>query len=256
MDFGWPGGPLRLQACGPRFISRSRLIRNSVRSIKPRRTLDIGCGRGLVTRILAELSDYVVATDTSEQAVDVTRRYLGTASNALVQAVDVFESKQTVEEWHESFDLVVLSEVLEHIEDDERALGTVRQLLATQGWLLLTVPADPGLWNKEDETVGHYRRYTRQELNSKLVRNGFRVVRITNWGFPVTKLLYLLEVHLLFRGNPRHSEGKGPVRLTTLFKLFRPLFSFLAAVESVFSRLDKGIGYVVLARKTSSQAGR
>lgn len=256
MDYGWPGGPRRLQGYGPRFISRSRLIRRYVKRIRPNRTLDIGCGSGLITKVLAEASNHVVAVDISQEAINVSRGTLGDATNVLLRVVDVFESRQAITDWKEFFDLVVLSEVLEHIDDDESALDTVWELLGERGWLLLTVPGDPKLWTVEDEQAGHVRRYTREELRSKLTKRGFEIVQMINWGFPVTRWLYLLEVRLLLARRPRQSDGRGHRLLLPVLTLVRPLFAALAYFESMFSRLDRGVGYVVLARKKTIHSAR
>jgi SAM-dependent methyltransferase len=255
MIHSWAGAPGRLQSYGPRFISRRRLIHRLVKAIKPLRTLDIGCGSGLITKVLAEASIEVVAVDVSDEAIEVTRGVLGKAPNVLLKVVDVFQSRDAVGDWSGSFDLVVLSEVLEHIHDDEAALDTVRELLGEGSWLLLTVPGDPGLWNAEDEQAGHVRRYTREELRRKLTERGFEIVRMINWGFPVTKWLYRLEVRLLLRGNAGQSNGRRHRFPLPLLALTRPLFAAVADLESLISGLDRGVGYVVLARKATTQKG-
>lgn len=254
----WTGAPGKLQSYGPRFLSRRRLIRRLVKAIRPNRTLDIGCGSGLITKVLAEASAQVVAVEVSEEAVDVSRHTLGEASNVLLKVVDVFQSREAIDVWRGSFDLVVLSEVLEHIQDDEGALDTVRQLLGERGWLLVTVPGDPKLWNTEDEQAGHVRRYTREELRRKLTKQGFEIARMINWGFPLTKRLYQLEVRLLLRGRPGQSDGKrhrtaGHRLLLPFLALTRPLFTALADLESLLSGFDRGVGYVVLARKAATR---
>jgi len=253
MIHSWAGAPGRLQSYGPRFISRKRLIHRLVKAIRPHRTLDIGCGSGLITKVLAEASTEVLAVDVSEQAVRVSRGNLGKATNVLLKVVDVFQSRDAISDWSGSFDLVVLSEVLEHMQDDDGALNIVRQLLRERSWLLLSVPGDPKLWNAEDEQAGHVRRYTREELCRKLTEHGFQIVRMINWGFPITRWLYLLEVRLFLRGNTSHSNGNGHRLLLPLLALTRPLFAAIADLESLISGLDRGVGYVVLARKASTQ---
>jgi SAM-dependent methyltransferase len=258
MIHSWAGAPGRLQSYGPRFISRKRLIHRLVKAIRPHRTLDIGCGSGLITKVLAEASTEVLAVDVSEQAARVSRHNLGKATNVLLKVVDVFHSRDAINEWAGYFDLVVLSEVLEHIQDDDAALDTVRQLLGERRWLLLSVPGDPKLWNAEDEQAGHVRRYTREELCHKLTQHGFEIVRMINWGFPVTRWLYLLEVRLFLRGSTSQSANNGHRSrarwlLLPLLALSRPLFAAIADLESLISRLDRGVGYVVLARKAPSR---
>jgi SAM-dependent methyltransferase len=231
------------------------LIRRLVNTIEPERSLDIGCGSGLITKALAEASGEVVAVDVNEDAIDVSRRALGEASTVHLKAVDVFNSSETVSEWRESFDLVVLSEVLEHIPDDRGALATAGQLLSDRGWLLLTVPGDPKLWNAEDERAGHVRRYTREELRRKLTDSGFEIDELINWGFPLTKWLYRLEVGMMERHRPAQNNGRShpprlPIRLLTLA---RPFIGALAHLEAKLSWLDRGVGYVVFARKAGTR---
>ncbi len=149
MIHAWAGAPGKLQSYGPRFISRSRLIRRLVNAVEPARTLDIGCGSGLITKVLAAASAEVVAVDVSEEAIAVSRDALGAKNNVRLVVADVFRSGNALGDRPGSFDLVVMSEVLEHIRDDEGALQTVRQLLGERGWLLLTVPGDPKLWNAD-----------------------------------------------------------------------------------------------------------
>jgi 2-polyprenyl-3-methyl-5-hydroxy-6-metoxy-1,4-benzoquinol methylase len=207
-----------------------------------------------MTKVLAQASREVVAVDVSEEAIDVSRSTLSGATTVHLEVADVFNSSDTVNEWRESFDLVVLSEVLEHIPDDEGALATVCELLGERGWLVLTVPGDPKLWNVEDERAGHARRYTREELHSKLTENGFEIHEMINWGFPLTKWLYRLEVRQMERHRPAKDNGRerGTRLPMPLLALARPFLAVLADVESMLSRLDRGVGYVVLARKATA----
>jgi SAM-dependent methyltransferase len=255
MGHNWAGAPGTLQSYGPRFISRRRLIRRLVKVVKPKRSLDIGCGSGLITKLLAEVSDEVVAVDVSEEAIDVTRGALGETTSVLLKTVDIFDSNETVSEWKESFDLVVLSEVLEHIPDDQGALATAWRLLSNRRWLLLTVPGDPKLWNAEDERVGHVRRYTREELRRKLTDSGFEIDEIINWGFPLTKWLFRLEVRRVERRRPARNNGRShpPPLPMPLLALARPFIGALAHLEAKLSWLDRGVGYVVLARKADTR---
>jgi SAM-dependent methyltransferase len=63
----------------------------------------------------------------------------------------------------ESFDVVLLLDVLEHV-DDVSALREASRVLSPGGFLFLSVPAFPRLWSYRDEDAGHRRRYTRTSL--------------------------------------------------------------------------------------------
>ena len=71
--------------------------------------------------------------------------------------------------------------MLEHIGDDAKVLRNFFQLLRPGGHMLLLVPAHPRLYTAMDKTLGHFRRYTRDEVAEKLAAAGFDVV--ANRGF-------------------------------------------------------------------------
>jgi SAM-dependent methyltransferase len=77
------------------------------------------------------------------------------------------------------FDLICLFDVLEHVEEDEKTLRVVRQLLAPGGAIVITVPAFAKLWGPHDEQLHHKRRYERPELQAKLQRAGFRISQLS-----------------------------------------------------------------------------
>jgi SAM-dependent methyltransferase len=65
-----------------------------------------------------------------------------------------------------SADLVLLCDVLEHIEHDGEFLRWLISTMKPAAHLLITVPADPRLWSPHDEVYGHYRRYTEDSLSA------------------------------------------------------------------------------------------
>jgi SAM-dependent methyltransferase len=66
------------------------------------------------------------------------------------------------------FDLIVMFDVLEHIEEDVASLARLRAMLRPGGMILVTVPALPWLWSKHDEIHHHKRRYSRRSLEETL----------------------------------------------------------------------------------------
>jgi SAM-dependent methyltransferase len=86
------------------------------------------------------------------------------------------------------FDLIVLLDVLEHIDDDLASLQTLGRLLRVRGSILVTVPANPSMWGRHDEVHHHKRRYTSASLRSVIERAGLYVDCMTyfnTWLFPV-----------------------------------------------------------------------
>ena len=79
----------------------------------------------------------------------------------------------------EVIDTIISINVLEHIEADEGELSSYQQrLTAHQGTLCLFVPARPEIFAPIDRDFGHFRRYTRTELRTKLNAVGFAIQRL------------------------------------------------------------------------------
>lgn len=80
-------------------------------------------------------------------------------------------------------DVIVMLNVLEHIDDDIAALGNVFNLLKPGGHLIIEVPAGPRLYDSYDAELCHFRRYSIRQLQRKLYKVGFTVVRRSHLGF-------------------------------------------------------------------------
>ena len=136
------------------------------------RVLDAGCGTGLLLSRLPE-GLCLAGLDISPRALEHARGRLPVADlreGALPGPLPFAPASQ---------DLILLTDVLEHVEDDVAALAALRSLLAPGGRLVLTVPALPSLWTRHDEEHGHFRRYTRAGLSGRLAAAGLKTERIT-----------------------------------------------------------------------------
>ena len=75
-------------------------------------------------------------------------------------------------------DLIFSSNVLEHIEDDQKTLNLMKKKLKKNGILYLFLPAKMILWSGMDEAVGHFRRYEFKEIKMKCEIAGFKIKKI------------------------------------------------------------------------------
>ncbi len=82
-----------------------------------------------------------------------------------------------------SVDVLVMLNVLEHIDDDVKALQKAYNLLKPGGSLVLEVPAGPSLYDSYDLKWHHFRRYSVSELRKKLSITGFIIYRKSHLGF-------------------------------------------------------------------------
>lgn len=89
-------------------------------------------------------------------------------------------------------DAIVMLNVLEHIEDDRKALEQIRRMLKPNGLFIIEVPSSPSLYDDFDRLVGHFRRYNMGDLLSKLNTAGFTIEKKSHLGFFAFPALWAL----------------------------------------------------------------
>lgn len=169
--------------------------------------IDHGSGTGgLSSALLASNAGKVIAVEPDSQLVEVLHEKFHNQANATVFA-------GTLDDYlaihgPDCVDAIVSSNVIEHIEDDVACLEAMRELIRPGGAVGLYVPARPELYGSLDKAVGHYRRYTRPELETKLTRAGF-AVKSVKYRNLVGVLPWIVTGQIL----KRERVGNGSLRL-------------------------------------------
>jgi 2-polyprenyl-3-methyl-5-hydroxy-6-metoxy-1,4-benzoquinol methylase len=133
-----------------------------VKQIKPylgNNVLEVGCGNGNFTVFLAQQCDRVTGIDINKEYVEVAKKRLVRQVGVTILQKDVskLQSKN-------SFDTIIMLDVLEHIEDDVAILQKLNTLLQDRGKLIIKVPALNFIYGEMDRAIGHYRRYNKNTL--------------------------------------------------------------------------------------------
>ncbi|MGK7947871.1 MAG: class I SAM-dependent methyltransferase [Xenococcaceae cyanobacterium] len=193
--------------------------------------LEIGCGNGNFTMLLAGQCSRVVAVDIDEEYVRVTKTRVNQRSGVEVLAADATQFK-----WHQPFDNVVLLDVLEHIENDVEMLARLRDSLKPGGKIIIKVPALNCLYSPMDRSIGHYRRYNKQTLSNTLSQANF--LQPSLWYFNLAGILgWWLNGQILGRTTPASAQVDlfnrlVPVLSTIEAKIKPPLGLSLFAVAT------------------------
>lgn len=140
--------------------------------------MEIGCSSGFLIRDLVKsFPDAVVI------GADVVKAPLYKLSSDLpgVPLIRFDLLKCTLPD--KSVDVLVMLNVLEHIEDDVTALHNAFKLLKPGGSLIIEVPAGPYLYDMYDAELLHFRRYSATDLRDKLIKSGFNISRKSHLGF-------------------------------------------------------------------------
>jgi SAM-dependent methyltransferase len=140
--------------------------------------LDVGCGSGLVVNHLLEAGFSCRGVELGEPNICLP------CAHAIDRGISVSQLPFSKREGVSS---ALLLDVVEHLENPRLLLDEVRESLPSLSHVLVTVPARQELWSNYDEHFGHYRRYSRRELENLLREAGF-TVRNSRYFF---HLLYL-----------------------------------------------------------------
>ena len=156
------------------FVGRKNVIRSLInityRGRKDLNILDIGCGTGSILNILSEYGR-VLGSDISETALSFCKKRGFT--NLIKTSADDLKLES------ESFDLVTAFDILEHLENDKKALREFYRVCRKGGNILITVPAYRFLWSEHDRALGHKRRYVRGEIREKVRSAVFRIKKMS-----------------------------------------------------------------------------
>jgi len=193
----------------PWELSRLEAVRSLLAPIlsdrRSGRVLDIGCGDAFVCRELRKNAPYLSIT-----AVD---RYLTDEKISNLSSLDEgirFCNDYTGLEG-EKFDLVLLLDVLEHIEDELRFLREIVDAhTASGGYLLVTVPAFQWLFGSHDRYLDHLRRYGRGQLLGILRDSGFPCLQSGYLFLSLLPIRLLSRVREMLRipsGKPEQGVG-------------------------------------------------
>lgn len=146
---------------------------------KSKKVLDIGCGAGTLSFYLASLGKDVIGIDISSLAIKTCRRSAKKLGINNIQ-FEVVEFPLKVPEG--KYDLVICSEVIEHLPNDRLALEVIHKLLNREGVAIistLSINAPLYKWGyatEFDKKVGHLRRYDLNSLVKTCEEVGFEII--------------------------------------------------------------------------------
>ena len=178
--------------------------------------LDIGTSTGTNLRMLRELGfSHVSGLDPSDEAIRwCSEKGLGVVTKGDVCNVPFPDA---------SFDLVLATDVIEHVDDDARALAEIYRVLKPGAPLLLTVPAFQSLWGLQDEVSQHKRRYRAGEVRQRMTHAGFDLRRAFYFNFFLFLPIMLARTAIRMTGTRLKSENElnSPLVNAVLKSVFR-----------------------------------
>jgi SAM-dependent methyltransferase len=206
--------------------------------------LEAGCGTGGNFQMLARRGKlYATELDDEARRFATSRQLAEVAEGRLPDQIPFKDL---------CFDLIVMTDVLEHLDDDVGSLKALHARLKPGGFLLLTVPAWPWLWSAHDESHHHRRRYVADQLRQAVSAGGYAIRYLSYYNFllfPMIAVARLLQ-HLVGANREGH-DLQMPSRLVnrTLAKVFSSERHVLGRVTVPF-----GVSLLMLARNQTPPA--
>jgi glycosyltransferase involved in cell wall biosynthesis len=212
----------------------NRWIFSKLKPFLGRRVLEIGSGIGNITKFLLD-RDLIIATDVEPKYINLLKNTFGKYRKFVIEKFDISGSDtERYRSYH--IDSVICFNVLEHIEEDEKALKNIFNLLEPRGRLLLLVPSHRWLYGSLDRHLDHQRRYGGKELKKKLEAEGFKVILLKHFN-RIGILGWFLNGKILMR-------KKLPSFQLRIYNLLVPLFK----LEELFP-LPFGTSLIAIAER-------
>jgi 2-polyprenyl-3-methyl-5-hydroxy-6-metoxy-1,4-benzoquinol methylase len=152
------------------FVARQRIVHHIIDTnlhlAKGAKVLDIGCGTGAILASFSQQYD-AYGTDTSPLAIEYCKRR--GLNNAFQCTLETFPHPAL------KFDLILLLDVIEHVDDDLGLVSLASHFLTPGGTICITVPAYQFLWSRHDDINFHKRRYVKSGLRRVLESAGLTI---------------------------------------------------------------------------------
>jgi SAM-dependent methyltransferase len=191
------------------------LVRQLTRIRYPvEKALDVGCGHGVVRQLLErDLGFAVDGCDLNRHALELVANGKGR-----VLVYDIFDRSPTL---LEAYDLVLLMDVIEHVDDDCGFLRAAIEHLKPGGIVVINVPAHMAFYSKYDEVIGHKRRYNVAQIESLFRHTNVAPLSITYWGLTLLPLLFARKIVVRFVSRERIIHAGFSEQNAVARKIFR-----------------------------------
>lgn len=173
------------------FSGRRTILSRIIESLdlpQNSKILEVGCGTGGNLQMLARFGEV------SALEMDANARAIASKKTNNLYDIRAGRCPDEIPFHNQHFDLICMFDVLEHIDQDTETLIAVKQLLAKNGRILMTVPAYQWLWGVHDEFLYHKRRYSTKELRRKFENSGLHPIKLSYFNtflFPVAAIARL-----------------------------------------------------------------
>ncbi len=168
----------------------------------PFKGLEVGCGTGILRQQIEQATHWIVdGTDLSMDALELC--YTGRGQTFFYDIHDRHRSFQ------ETYDFVILFDVLEHIQETTYFLESLFYHLKPCGWIFINVPALMPLFSNYDRAQQHFRRYDKKMMRQEFSFNASKIHDMRYWGFSLIPLLLIRKLLLSYKTSSKTIIHRG-----------------------------------------------
>lgn len=219
------------------YRSKASALLDYVKNINPQSVLDVGAGSGFFSKELLNKTG-------AKEALCIDTSY-PSERNDLVSGKPV---RYGIHSGPVDADLVLMMDVLEHVDDDVGLLSEYAGKVPAGTHFLITVPAFSFLWSGHDVFLGHKRRYTLKEIE-RVAENAGLIVERGSYFFGL--VFPLAAVLRLFEGNFNHQSHPPRSQLKKHSQITNAILMSICTVDRLFLNINRlaGLTSFCLARK-------
>jgi SAM-dependent methyltransferase len=158
-------------------VNYHKWILDEFRPFLGKRLVEVGAGTGSFSELLlAEKPDSMSIVEPSEMFGFLEQNVGQIETGAQIDLHRAIFAEVRTKIAERMPDSILYVNVLEHIEDDRGELEMIRETLVPGGRCFIFVPALMSLYGEFDRKIGHFRRYSRAEIEEKCIAAGFRIL--------------------------------------------------------------------------------
>jgi 2-polyprenyl-3-methyl-5-hydroxy-6-metoxy-1,4-benzoquinol methylase len=205
------------------------------------KVFDFGCGSGYLVGELQKMGYDASGTDVSTEAIEFGLSK-GVRNLSAVQDGEIKPLEG-------GFDLILALDVVEHMEDDSRAIRAIEGALKPGGIAIITVPAYQWMWGVQDDVNHHFRRYTMSSLVEVIKgANNFKIIRKTYFNtflFLPIAIVRIISKWLNLKGRESDFEIDNQILSALFYFIFNLETRLLKFISFPF-----GVSILVVLEKT------
>jgi glycosyltransferase involved in cell wall biosynthesis len=199
----------------------NRWMGKTLRPFVGDKVLEIGAGIGNLTAQFIP-RDHYVASDINPHYLRYLQSYAFGKPYLDILKINA-EEPDDFNGLEEKFDTVLMINVLEHVNDEMKALDNIKRALAPGGRAIILVPQHPRIYGSLDEVLQHRERYSLKKLNDSMTEAGFRIEKIFDFN-SVSVPGWWLNGRLLKRTKFSRVQLKGLDMLMPLLARIDPIW--------------------------------